>query len=114
MRNLLLAGVASIAILAGSGTLAEPSGSIRLEVAGTYSTGVYDEGAAEIPAYSALTKRLFVVNGAAETIDVLDVRDPANPKASDDVAPIALAAFGSPNSVAVFGRLVAAPSKRRW
>jgi len=105
MRSLLLAGVATIAMLAGAAAEAAP---IRLEVAGTYATGIFDEGAAEIPAYSAAAKRLFVVNGADETIDVLDLSDPANPtKLTTAALPIALKDYGSPNSVAVHGNLVA-------
>ena len=70
---------------------------------GTYQTGVFDDGAAEIVAYDAATQRLFVVNGAAATIDVLDISDPTDPvlafqiDVSTTVAPTAKKA----NSVAV-------------
>jgi DNA-binding beta-propeller fold protein YncE len=37
-------------------------------------------GASEITAYDAASKRLFVVNGANGTVDVLDLSDPANPR----------------------------------
>jgi len=46
---------------------------IQLKPIGTYKTGVFDESAAEIVAYDATTKRLFVVNANSATIDVLDV-----------------------------------------
>ncbi|MGD9018717.1 MAG: choice-of-anchor I family protein [Desulfuromonadales bacterium] len=47
--------------------------SIRLEVAGTYASGVFDEGAAEISAYDAATKRLFITNADANTLDVVSI-----------------------------------------
>ncbi len=50
--------------------------SIELTAVGTYATGIFDEGAAEIPAYDPDTQRLFVVNGAGSSIDVLDISDP--------------------------------------
>src|SRR5690606_3072229 len=45
---------------------------------GTYTTGVFAEGAAEIVAYDPDTKRLFVVNAQAATADVLDISDPTD------------------------------------
>ncbi len=72
-----------------------------LEVLGTYTTGVFDEGAAEIVDYHAASQRLFVVNGADEAIDVLDLADPSNPTLVDQLA---VAEWGeSPNSLAVHG-----------
>lgn len=50
---------------------------IELRLAGSYSAGVFNAGAAEIAAYDAKTRRLFVVNGAASAVDVLDVSDPS-------------------------------------
>lgn len=65
-------------VLAGNVAMAQ--GSIRLEQIGTYASGVYDEGAAEIVDYDHKTQRLFVVNAQAATIDVLDLRRPNNPR----------------------------------
>ncbi len=45
----------------------------------TYETGVFDESAAEIVAFSAQTKRLFVVNATEGAVDVLDISDPTTP-----------------------------------
>ncbi|MEE4174871.1 MAG: hypothetical protein V2I57_11520, partial [Xanthomonadales bacterium] len=75
---------------------------IGLEVIGTFETGVFDEGAAEIVSYDRWSRRLFVVNADANSVDVLDIRDPGNPQKlfSIDVAddlPLA----GGVNSVAV-------------
>ena len=35
---------------------------IKLGAIGTFETGVFDESAAEIPAYDSMSQRLFVVN----------------------------------------------------
>ena len=82
--------------------------SIELRPLGTHATGIFDEGAAEIVAYDPATERLFVVNGYAATIDVLDISDPSDPQA---LAPISVAITEDDekaNSVAVHGGLVAA------
>jgi hypothetical protein len=61
--------------------------------------------AAEIPAYDDVSKRLFVVNGALGTVDVLDLRDPSAPR---KIATLAVSAYGgSANSVAAHGGIVA-------
>lgn len=62
-------------------------------------------GAAEITAYDAASRRLFVVNGANGSVDVLDLRDPAAPA---KVGTIDISALGGAvNSVAVHEGLVA-------
>lgn len=65
-------------------------GSLSLEKIGEYVGG--GSGAAEITAYDAGTKRLFVVNGALGTVDVLDLSNPAAPVR---VATISGAQFGA-------------------
>jgi uncharacterized protein len=74
---------------------------------GTVSANSYNTGAAEIPAYDPASKRLFVVNGNLDAIDVYDLSNPNNPS---PIAPItfagALAGF-VPNSVAVKNGIVA-------
>jgi 2',3'-cyclic-nucleotide 2'-phosphodiesterase (5'-nucleotidase family) len=78
---------------------------IELKVIGTYATGVFDESAAEIPAYDPETQRLFVVNANSATVDVLDLSDPTNPTL---ITSIELSNFGGvANSVAVKNGLVA-------
>jgi alkaline phosphatase len=52
---------------------------VELSVLGTYATGVFDEGAAEIAAHDPVSQRVFVTNGDAGTIDILDVANPTNP-----------------------------------
>src|SRR5690606_30712318 len=62
-------------------------------------------GASEITAFDAVSKRLFVVNGANGTVDVLDLRDPAAPV---QIATLSVAQFGaSANSVAAHKGVVA-------
>jgi hypothetical protein len=78
---------------------------IELQVLGRFETGIFDASAAEIPAYDAATHRLFVVNGAANTVDVLDLSDPAHPAL---LLAIDLSPYGAQgNSVAVRDGLVA-------
>ncbi len=82
---------------------------------GTYSTGAFDQAAAEIVAHDPRHQRLFVVNAQAAVVEVLDVSDPAAPaKLFDLVVPGTPAADGSvveagavANSVAVHGDTVA-------
>jgi DNA-binding beta-propeller fold protein YncE len=80
-----------------------PVGLVRL---GSYETGIYNKSAAEITAYDAGSRRLFVVNGAEEGIDVLDIADPRAPR---KVGRVDLSPHGAGvNSVAVHEGLVAA------
>ncbi|MEL6614566.1 MAG: choice-of-anchor I family protein [Bacteroidota bacterium] len=46
---------------------------------GTYATGVFDEGAAEIAVYDADKQRVYFVNADANELQALDVRDPSTP-----------------------------------
>jgi DNA-binding beta-propeller fold protein YncE len=81
---------------------------VSLDKLGTYATGVFDDGAAEIAAYDAGTKRLFVVNANAATVDVIDIADPSQPvlfRTLDAGGDAGLA--GAANSVAVGGGLLA-------
>ena len=79
----------------GSGSDAVP----QLTAIGTYETGIFDEGAAEIADYDPETQRLFVVNGSSSGIDILDVSAPGSPI---KVGEINISAYGAaPNSVAV-------------
>jgi hypothetical protein len=72
---------------------------------GTYKTNTFDEGGAEIVAYHAASRTLYVVNGAAKTIDLLDITDPTNITLKSQLS---MADYGdAANSVAVYGDLVA-------
>jgi DNA-binding beta-propeller fold protein YncE len=78
---------------------------LDIELLGTYKTGKFDEGAAEIAAYDTATKRLFVVN-AAGSVDVLDISNPSLPVKLFEIA-IKTLTGGTPNSVAVKNGMVA-------
>src|SRR5215203_3491442 len=70
---------------------------LELSVLGTYATGL-GAGAAEIVAYDRQSRRLFVSNALAASIDILDIRHPSSPQR---VGTIDVSALGAPNSVAV-------------
>lgn len=78
---------------------------VDLALVGEWTTGTFDLGGAEIAAFDPDTARLFVVNGATGTIDVLDLADPT--------APVQVGAIdvlqwgGGANSVAVHDGVVA-------
>ncbi len=65
----------AIALVAFSSLLAQEP---VLTVLGTYRTGSYNVGAAEIAAHDPRSQRLFVVNGADKVVDILDMSNPAN------------------------------------
>ena len=52
--------------------------SIELVRIGGYETGIFGASAAEIPAFDAASKRLFVVNAKKGMVDVLDMTQPEN------------------------------------
>jgi hypothetical protein len=76
--RILLCAVLALFIIR-SGYSAPVPIDILLEPIGTYSTGVFNQGAAEIVAHDPKSQRLFVVNGASSSIDVLDISDPTSP-----------------------------------
>lgn len=49
---------------------------VQLQALGTFRTGQFDQGAAEISSFDPATKQLFVVNAQSGAIDVLDASDP--------------------------------------
>ena len=81
---------------------ATPAG-LTLQKIGGYDGGAL--GAAEITAFDAASKRLFVVNGANGTVDVLDLSNPAAPVRIGSLNVSALGA--GVNSVAVHEGLMA-------
>lgn len=80
----------------------DDQGRIKLQPLATYDAG--EAGSAEIVAFDATTKRLFLVNAETATVDILDVRNPSNPT---KLTTIDTSALGAPNSVAVHNGLVA-------
>ncbi|WP_161965564.1 choice-of-anchor I family protein [Steroidobacter cummioxidans] len=86
----------------------EDQGNLKLKPLATYDAG--GVGSAEIVAFDASSKRLFLVNAATSTVDVLDVRNPSQPK---KVTTIDTGTIGSPNSVAVRDGVVAVAIESR-
>jgi len=80
---------------------------LKLEFAGRYSTGQFDESAAEITAFDAASRRAFVVNALSGAVDVLDMSDPVNPAKIDTLTVADIADDAVVNSVAVASGLVA-------
>ncbi|MEE4186058.1 MAG: choice-of-anchor I family protein [Gammaproteobacteria bacterium] len=115
MRSALtLATALSVTLLAATPASARGfNPTLELNVLGTYASGEFDEGAAEIVAYDARTRRAFVVNANDTTVDVLDLADPRNPA---KVAAIQVTevtdALGNANSVAVKNGLLAVAVER--
>ncbi len=68
-------------------------------------TGIFDESAAEIVAFDRDSNRLFIVNGASNTIDIADISDPEDVIVLDSIL---ITGSGSINSLAVKNGLVAA------
>lgn len=81
-------------------TVATPQ-TLTLAKIGGYVDGT--EAAAEITAYDPVTKRLFVVNGALGTVDILDLTNPAAPTKINTITP----ASGAVNSVAIYNGVAA-------
>jgi hypothetical protein len=113
MRSLLAATVAATLLAAtGPSLAAPPAKTLRLEVLGSFASGLFDEGGAEIPAFDPATRRAFVVNAGDGVIDVLDLANPSAPTrvlqlpVRDDLGALGLDA-GNANSVAVRGRILA-------
>lgn len=75
---------------------------IALTPIGTFDAG--GAGSAEIVAFDAGSKRLFVVNAQTKTVDILDARNPQQPTR---ITTLDTSALGAPNSVATHGGLVA-------
>ena len=105
MKKHLLAAAIGLVLASGSQAVPLDKSALSLSVIGEYKTGVFDLGAAEIVAHDAANQRIFVINAAAATVDVLDINDPANPA---KIGKIDVSALGAGvNSVAVYKGLVA-------
>jgi hypothetical protein len=72
------------------GAVPVPTDQVRLRAIGTFDSGSGNAGA-EISAFDPTTKRLFVTNGAAKRIDVVDL---ANPAAPAKIAEFSIAPYG--------------------
>lgn len=81
--------------------------SISLSLLGRYETGVFGQSAAEITAYDATTKRLFVVNAQKGLVDVLDVSKPESPVHLTELSARDILPESEVNSVSVHNGIVA-------
>ncbi|WP_300715728.1 choice-of-anchor I family protein [Hydrogenophaga sp.] len=81
--------------------------SLALEKIGGF-THAGGASSAEITAYDPLTKRLFVINGALASVDVLDLSNPAAPSLITSISAASIGpGLAAINSVAVFNGVVA-------
>lgn len=90
---------------------------IALSLLGRYSTGQFDESAAEIVEFDAATRRVFVVNAQSGQVDVLDGASPSTPTLIESldvagdvagaVAGLDSSELGAANSVAAKNGIVA-------
>lgn len=63
---------------------------------------------AEIPSYDRLTRRLFIVTGTTDSVDVLDIADPTKPRLLNSIASSSIGAgLGSINSADIHNGIVA-------
>ena len=95
MRHILHSSILSVLLLS---TLA--SADIHLQPIGTYASGRFDQGAAEISAYDPHSQRLFVTNAQGNSVDILDISNPTTPSF---VSSIDLSHYGGGVNSAAFG-----------
>ena len=80
---------------------------VSLNYLGRYSSGEFDEAAAEIPAYDPASQRAFIVNAQQGVAEVLDMSAPAMPVSVGALDANSIAAGAVVNSVAVRDGIVA-------
>lgn len=104
-RNSLPSMIALALLAAGAAQTATAQKTITLDQLGTYASGIYLSGSAEIGAFDPETERIFVTNATDVTLDVIDASDPENPVLAFQID---LTQYGGvANSVAVDHGLVA-------
>jgi hypothetical protein len=99
------AGIAGALGLAAATDASHRAPDLALSVLGSYTTGFFDQGASEIVAYDPRGHRLYVVNAAGSSVDVLDISNPASPGL--DFVINVLPYGAQANSVAIHKGLVA-------
>ena len=83
------------------------SENIQLNYIGRTQSRGFGVSAAEIPAYDAQSKRLFVVNAKEGVVDIFDMNDPTTPKWVGSLDAKAYLVDSEVNSVAVHDGMVA-------
>ncbi len=81
--------------------------SVSLSYLGRYSTGQFDESAAEIPVFDPESQRAFVVNAQSGTVDVLDMSVADTPVIVGSINANDIAAGAVVNSVAIHDGIIA-------
>jgi hypothetical protein len=81
------------------------SNSIQLNHIASFSNGAAGTNSAEIVAYDAISKRLFIANSIGSKIDIVNF---TNPAAATLINSISTTTYGSINSIAVKNGIVAA------
>lgn len=79
MMRATLAAAITAALSSAPALAAPPAKTLTMEVLGTYESGLFDKGGAEITTYEPATQRAFVVNSGVGKVDVLDMSDPSLP-----------------------------------
>ncbi len=92
--TVLCLGIATAASSAFAQISLNPISSVRNGDA----AAIFDQSAAEIVSYDSATQQFYVVNGAAQAIDIFDA---SSPNAPTLVRSVDLSAYGTPNSVDV-------------
>jgi hypothetical protein len=99
---------AAIALSCGTAAARQPDFSIQLNSLASYTgsaAGIPDTTGIEVLAFDRASKRVFAINAGANSLDVVDLADPANPTR---ITVIDFAPFGGGvNGVAVHDGLVA-------
>ncbi|MEO0627047.1 MAG: choice-of-anchor I family protein, partial [Bacteroidota bacterium] len=75
---------------------------LSVTLLGTYQTGVFDEGAAEIADYDPINQQVVFTNADTGTVIILDASDPTNPTFVAEVGPPSDFDSDGINSVAFF------------
>lgn len=105
IKKRMLATAIGLALATGAQAMPFDKSAVSLKVIGQYQTGVFDDSAAEIVAHDAGNQRIFVINAATATVDVIDIYDPTNPT---KIGQIDVSGIGAGvNSIAVYKNLVA-------
>lgn len=100
MRIAALSGASLAVLAAASAPTAAAAATLEMNLLKTYTTGIFDDSAAEISAFDSGTNRIFVTNSSNGTVDVYDLLGGNAPINTINVG-------GGPNSVAVKNGVVA-------
>ncbi|NES87273.1 MAG: PEP-CTERM sorting domain-containing protein [Moorea sp. SIO2B7] len=81
------------------GMSAAPAAAFNLTPIGTFSTGIFDDSAAQESAYDPVTENLWVTNDSTLQITVLGISNPNNPLPLFDIELEQYGNFGGVNSI---------------